>query len=84
MNRLLQGEVGSGKTLVALCAMMLAASNGYQAAFMAPTDVLAKQHYQSFCTFAKPYGFNIYLLVAQQTQKEKKCIFTCFGDRKKV
>ena len=68
MNRMLQGEVGSGKTLVALAAMTLAATNQKQSAFMAPTDVLAKQHYQSFCDLMKDTGIDVYLLVAQQTQ----------------
>lgn len=72
MNRMLQGEVGSGKTLVALAAMTLAATNQKQAAFMAPTDVLAKQHYQSFCDLVKNQGIEVYLLVAQQTQKERR------------
>ena len=51
MRRLLQGEVGSGKTIVAFLALLLARENGYQGAFLAPTEILARQHYQNACSF---------------------------------
>ena len=56
MLRLLQGEVGSGKTVIAIYTLLLAIINGYQAAFMAPTEVLAKQHYGSLCAFLSKIG----------------------------
>ncbi len=56
MNRLLQGEVGSGKTVVAVIAMYLAYLNGFQSAFMAPTEILAQQHYKTILTLLKPFG----------------------------
>src|SRR5690606_16242718 len=52
MNRLLQGDVGSGKTVVALMIMLLAIDNGYQACLMAPTEILAQQHFASICSLA--------------------------------
>lgn len=63
MNRLLQGDVGSGKTVVALTAMLYAVENGYQAAFMAPTEVLAHQHYDTLCALSKNTNVHIQFLV---------------------
>lgn len=63
MNRLLQGDVGSGKTIVALTAMLIAVENGYQAAFMAPTEILAEQHYHTLRQFLGSLPVHIRLLV---------------------
>ena len=62
MNRLLQGDVGSGKTLVAAALCCFAAKNGYQSALMAPTEILAKQHYDTLCGFLEPLGIRVVLL----------------------
>jgi ATP-dependent DNA helicase RecG len=66
MNRLLQGDVGSGKTIVALGAMLMALDNGYQTAFMAPTEILAEQHFRTLQKFLKPLDISIKLLVGAQ------------------
>jgi ATP-dependent DNA helicase RecG len=62
MNRLLQGDVGSGKTIVALCAMIMAIESGFQAALMAPTEILAQQHYNGLKELAEPLGLKVGLL----------------------
>jgi ATP-dependent DNA helicase RecG len=66
MNRLLQGDVGSGKTIVALSAMLVAVDNGHQAAFMAPTEILAEQHYRTFRQFLCDVDVNVRLLIGGQ------------------
>lgn len=74
MSRLVQGDVGSGKTIVAVLALMNAALNGYQGAMMAPTEVLARQHYESVTKLFEDYGLPIktVLLTGSMTAKEKR------------
>ncbi len=74
MNRLVQGDVGSGKTIVALLAMLTAAANGYQSAMMAPTEVLASQHAEKIRGLFEEYGINydVELLTGSLTAKEKR------------
>lgn len=76
MNRLLQGDVGSGKTIVALVAMLIAIDNGYQVAFMAPTEILAEQHYQTFATLLAGVPINIRMLVGNQPAKLREDVLT--------
>src|SRR4029077_10647679 len=64
MNRLLQGDVGSGKTVVAIAAMLLAVEGGYQAAFMAPTQILAEQHYDVLRRWLESLGVSVALRTA--------------------
>ncbi|MDR0905515.1 MAG: ATP-dependent DNA helicase RecG [Oscillospiraceae bacterium] len=72
MNRLVQGDVGSGKTLVAMALCYLAAKNGAQAAFMAPTELLAEQHYRSFIAMLEPLGLRVGLLTGSLGAKAKR------------
>ena len=72
MNRLVQGDVGSGKTMVAAAAAWLAVQNGKQAAMMAPTEILAEQHYQGLCKLLEPLGVRLCLLTGSLTPKNKK------------
>ena len=74
MNRLLQGDVGSGKTLVALLTMLIALDNGFQACLMAPTEILATQHFASFQKFLKGLDIHIELLVGALKTSQKKNI----------
>ena len=74
MNRLLQGDVGSGKTVVALCAMLLAAENGYQAALMAPTEILAEQHFITFEKMLKALGVKTAILTSSTKTAAKRKI----------
>ena len=71
MTRLVQGDVGSGKTLVALFGALHAISNGYQVAFMAPTEILSQQHYQSIKLMLKDFDINIAILYSGMKAKEK-------------
>ena len=72
MRRLLQGDVGSGKTLVALEAAMIAIENGYQAALMAPTEILATQHYLSARKLLEPHGYRVMLLTGSLEEDRKR------------
>ena len=74
MNRLVQGDVGSGKTMVAAAAAYLAAKNGRQAALMAPTEILAEQHHASLSRLFEPLGLRTALLTGSATQKEKRIV----------
>ena len=72
MNRLLQGDVGSGKTIVAFMSMLIAIDNGYQACIMAPTEILARQHYENFKTIVEPLGLQIAFLTGSTKSAKKK------------
>lgn len=74
MNRLIQGDVGSGKTILAVLALLMCAANGYQGAMMAPTEVLAVQHFETISGYIEKYGiaFRPVLLIGSMTAKEKR------------
>ena len=74
MNRLVQGDVGSGKTMVAAAAAYLAVKNGRQSALMAPTEILAEQHYKSLCKLLEPMGIAVALLTGSMKEKEKRVV----------
>lgn len=74
MNRLLQGDVGSGKTLVALLCMLIALDNGAQACLMAPTEILATQHYETISRLTAPIGVNVKLLTGSTRKKQRDLI----------
>ncbi|MBU3178981.1 ATP-dependent DNA helicase RecG [Clostridium estertheticum] len=74
MNRLLQGDVGSGKTIVAIITMFNVVKNGYQTAMMAPTEILAKQHYEEIKNILKDFSLNIQILSGSTTAKNKQLI----------
>lgn len=75
MNRLVQGDVGSGKTIIAALALLLTALNGYQGCLMVPTEVLAKQHFESLQETLRPFGIEVGLLVGSMTAKEKRTAY---------
>ncbi|MDE7394382.1 MAG: ATP-dependent DNA helicase RecG [Muribaculaceae bacterium] len=74
MNRLLQGDVGSGKTLVALLTMLIALDNGTQACLLAPTEILATQHFETVSKLAAPLGINVKLLTGSTRKKQRDLI----------
>ncbi|PVX50876.1 ATP-dependent DNA helicase RecG [Balneicella halophila] len=74
MNRLLQGDVGSGKTIVALLAMLIAADNGYQSCLMAPTEILATQHYEGLSEYLRETNINVALLTGSTKKKDRKVL----------
>ena len=74
MNRLIQGDVGSGKTMVAFMSMLIAKDNGYQSAMMAPTAILATQHYKKLTRMAEKVGLKTAILVGGQRKKERTAI----------
>jgi ATP-dependent DNA helicase RecG len=81
MNRLLQGDVGSGKTVVSIAAMLLAVEGGYQAAFMAPTQILAEQHYDVLRRWLEPLGVRLALrTAARQEESGPLPLFKFVGD----
>lgn len=82
MNRLVLGDVGSGKTIVAIVAILANFLSGYQSTFMAPTEILAKQHYNSIQEYFKNYNINVKLLTGSMTKKEKVKLYKEINDGK--
>lgn len=75
MNRLVQGDVGSGKTILAVILLLMCAKAGYQGVLMAPTEVLASQHYETFLSLLGPFGVSVALLTGSTKAKEKREIY---------
>ena len=75
MHRLLQGDVGSGKTLVALMNMLIALDNGFQACLMAPTEILAVQHYETIAKMVEPLNLKVGLLTGSTKAKDRRVLF---------
>ena len=80
MNRLLQGDVGSGKTIVGVLCMLMAIDNGFQSCMMAPTEILATQHYQSIHEMLEPLGIHVELLTGSTRKKERERILNALAD----
>jgi len=82
MLRLVQGDVGSGKTVVAALAMLRAVENGYQAAVLAPTEILAEQHYRTFQQWLQPLGIQVVMLVSQLKAADRRHILADIAENK--
>lgn len=80
MNRLLQGDVGSGKTLVALMSMLVALDNGFQASMMAPTEILAQQHFESISKFLEGMNVKVAILTGSSKKKEREVVLQGIKD----
>ena len=82
MNRLLQGDVGSGKTLVALLSMLMAIDNNFQACLMAPTEILAKQHFNSISNYLEKMNIKVQILTGSSKTKERRILHAELEDGK--
>lgn len=80
MNRLVQGDVGSGKTMVALCAMLIAADNDYQSCLLAPTEILAQQHFQTIQQLLQNLPVTVHLLTGSTKTAERRKIYSNLAD----
>ena len=74
MSRLVQGDVGSGKTIVAAACVYITVKSGFQGTIMAPTEILAEQHYKKFCQYLEPYGIKTALFTGSLTKKEREAL----------
>ncbi|MFQ5900445.1 MAG: ATP-dependent DNA helicase RecG [Thermodesulfobacteriota bacterium] len=81
MNRLLQGDVGSGKTVVAFLAALIAVGNGYQSAIMVPTEILAGQHYRNIKNYSSELGLKVALLTSSMGKKEKNSVYNAIREK---
>ena len=75
MSRLVQGDVGCGKTMIAAAAMFVCAQSGFTSAMMAPTEILANQHYETLCELFKPFNIGVALIKGSMTQKQRREVF---------